>query len=361
MHRYIHLCSLAFFVAFASGSAANNGYRDPVYFPENIFEPFVRQVTTCTDGLKASVLLDKCFNSTYTLIRKGLADDVATGHFRAAIMSLKKFAIGIGSESNTVALKDVCIPADFYSITFSVRWTTVYTESVLDDMLMSISNSFYDVRNQSQVLPELTAFQLAQKDQQRAILFGEIAKPISTMNVSLIALPKSVDHSYDEKNAKACTEWRKNTMDEKRTAKEGLRKLLYMVVQLIATGCDPNRSWQIIRHYSALVSLGIRCDKKEGEQLLVPDDYMVDYISAAMRLSNEAERQGNLKPLSTVSDEIFDSCFKLMYERLSTFGSWGQSDTMFTSDLVIKNMMSYVIYTINSRLKVGSGTEWYPT
>jgi len=358
--NHLNICSFLIVVSFSFGSTIlkENHIADVSLRSSLPVAGRTGATGTCTDGLTAFVVLEKCFDATYTLIRKGLADDVATGHFQAAITDLKKFAVGIGKDKTVDKLKDVCIPADFYSRTFSVRWTTVYTESILDDMLMSISNSYYDVRNNSHKLPEITAQQHAQRDAHRNVLSTELDKPLDTMNVSLITLPKSIHHAYDEKNLKACIEWKKFTFAEKRTAKDGLRKLMYMVVQLIATGCDPNRSWQLIRHYSALVSLGIRCLKQEGDQLLIPDDFMKDYLAAAMRLSNEARKDGTAKPLIKIPEAVFDSCFKLMYDRLSTFGAWGQSDTMFTSDMVIKNMMSYVVHTVEYQLKIAS--DFYP-
>lgn len=311
-------------------------------------------VSTCQTGLTSITIIERCYNATYDLIRKGLADDVAAGHLRSIMKDLVKFSVGIGKDKKVEPLKNVCIPSEFYSTVFSVRWTATYTEAALDDMLMSISNSYYKVNREETNLPTLLQTQIDERDTKWNQIVAELEKPMHEMNLTNIQYPASTRHAYDEKFAEVCEEWNKHSSSSSRTATDGLRRMLYMVVQLIAMGCEPNSSWQLIRHYVGLVSLGIRCKKTEGDLLMVPDKFMNDYYRASLRIMNTAVQDGILKSVEPIPSTVFDSYFQFLYHRLSTFGAWGQSDSMFASDIVIKNMMSYVVLSVNHQISLSN-------
>lgn len=75
-----------------------------------------------------------CYNATFDLIRRGLSDDIASGHMRTALSELVKYAtVNAGKNVSVVPLGSVCIPVERYSSIFTVRWSTVYTESEIDD------------------------------------------------------------------------------------------------------------------------------------------------------------------------------------------------------------------------------------
>ncbi len=309
---------------------------------------------TCPSGLYALTIIERCYNATYDLIRKGLADDIASGHLRSAIKDLVKFSTGIGKDKKVDKLSTVCVPAEFYSSLFSVRWTVIYTEAALDDMLMSISNSYYKVNRASGLLPTLVQSQIDELDSKWASIVAELDKPMHDMNLTNVQYPASIRHAFDEKFAEACSEWNKHASSTSKTATDGLRRMLYMAVQLIATGCDPNSSWQLVRHYVGLVSLGIRCMKVEGSALMIPDKFMQDYVRASLRIMNTALQDGVLKPIEPIPTTVFDSYFEFVYHRLSTFGAWGQSDSLFAADIVIKNMMSYVVLAVNHQVALAT-------
>lgn len=88
----------------------------------------------CTIGLPAYTIMNLCYNATYNLIRKGLSNDIATGHLRTAMSELVRWATTTGKKNaSLVPLGSVCIPVELYSTIFTVRWSTVYSESDLDD------------------------------------------------------------------------------------------------------------------------------------------------------------------------------------------------------------------------------------
>lgn len=93
----------------------------------------VRQ-ETCTDGLFANEVISKCYEATYQLIRKGLSDEIATGHLQTVVRDMVKYLVNLGKNKTTDSLHGSCIPAECYSELFSVRWTTIHTEAALDDL-----------------------------------------------------------------------------------------------------------------------------------------------------------------------------------------------------------------------------------
>eukprot|EP00171_Calliarthron_tuberculosum_P003245 IDg3245t1 len=68
---------------------------------------------------------------------------------------------------------------------------------------------------------------------------------------------------------------------------------------------------------------------------------MRDYWAAAVRIMKKAADDKQLVERTPLPDSFFDSVYGFVYRRLATFSAWGQSDTFFSSDLTIKNMMSY--------------------
>ncbi len=201
----------------------------------------------CTTGLKACEIVQKCYEATYDLIRRGYADDIASMHLQTAVTDIIRH---ISSTNTTLDFGSACIPTEFFGQVFTVKWTTTLTEATLDDMLLSISNSFYDATKVDKRLPELTTKQAQEKDAHWAAIAEELKKPFVELNKSRFTFPSTAHHAHDEKYDVVCTEWYKQETDgiSSTPAAKGLRKILKMVVQLILVGCDPNGSWQILRY-----------------------------------------------------------------------------------------------------------------
>lgn len=315
-------------------------------------------VGRCISGLPAVSVLELCYSSTYVLIRQGLADDLATGHLHLAIREFVSYAKLLGKDARFVSLVNVCIPTELYSASFTVQWSTVSTEALLSDMLMSISNSFYRVseKNSNGNLPPISSEQDRERIMHWGMIETELRKPMSEINYGLIRYPVSARHAHDENRAAACNMWHKHVANAttREPAEEGVKKILRIVIGLISVGCDEGKSWQLLRHYTALVHLGIRCELVEGAELLVPDSFKNDYRRAALRLMKDAAVERKLEASYTLPDVFFDTTYSSILKRLSTFGSWGQSDTFFSSDLTIKNMVRFVSSSVKEHYKIAN-------
>lgn len=308
-------------------------------------------IAGCKVGLTANDIFSKCFQATYKLIRRGLPDDTATAHLRNTVHDLAMFAINSGADSYSKPLGKVCIPPEKYGTTFTVRWTAVVTESSLDDMLMTISNSFYHVTKDPTKLPKLSRKQYREQIKYWNQFEKELKKPIVDIDYSKIMLPPTARHAFDEKEEQACTEWHKYSGSKQKTpADEGISNVLYMAVSLMRAGCDPNGAWQLVRHYTALVFLGIRCDHVERHDLKVPNYFTNAYYVAARRLMVKAQSLGHLRSTHRISKTAFKRVYKDEIERYSGIGAWGQVDSYFGPGLTMKNMLSYTANAANSQL-----------
>lgn len=205
------------------------------------------QGVTCATGLKVSDIVQKCYEATYDLIRRGYADDIATNHLQTAVADIVRH---VSTSNVNIDFGSACMPTAFLGQVFTVKWTTVYTEATLDDMLLSISNSFFDATKVDKPLPSLTTQQQLEKTAHWNAIVTELNKPCTELNNSQFSYPATVNHAHDEKYDLACTEWYKQEQDgiSSTPASQGLRKILKLVVQLIMVGCDPNGSWQILRY-----------------------------------------------------------------------------------------------------------------
>lgn len=308
----------------------------------------------CASGIPALTILKLCYSSTYALIRRGLGNDIVSGHIHVAIRELIKFARASGQDWSQVSLQNICIPVELYSTIFTVQWTMVFTESVLSDMLMSISNSVFAISNSANVPPAPTAEQEFERESHWNSIEGELKKPMQVINFSKISYPLTSKHSHDPKHSTACAMWNKHKTASTKTvlAEKGLRQVLLIVIRLLEIGCDSNRSWQLIRHYTALVHLGIRCERVEGLNLLVPDKFLRDYWAASIRIMKSAMDDKLMTERTAMPEAFFDTAYGFVYKRLATFSSWGQSDAFFSSDVTIKNMMSYASHTVTENIKV---------
>lgn len=315
---------------------------------------YVRQASTnCTSGLPARLIFNNCYHSTYDLIRRGLADDIATAHVRSAVRDFVHYAKSTTGSGDTVRLGEVCIPVEHYSSKFTVRWTSVYTESELDDMLMTISNSFYHVSKDAAALPAPSAAQASERDSIWNLFQTELSKPLPQITYANIRFPSTALHAHDGMHDKACIEWKRfSTTSQKSTpADAGLRRVLRTAVALTRAGCDAAGSWQLVRHYTALVHLGIRCVRAEGGALRVPDIFLNMYKAAAIRLLKGAKDKHRLQKAKPLNDAAFDAVFQFEYKRLATFGSWGQPDSHFGPGVTMKNMLAYTVTAADSQLR----------
>jgi len=252
------------------------------------FAVVLAQNCTRNGAVRAGTIFKNCYDATYGLIRRGLADDIASYHLREALSDIKRYA------KTTVMLSpslyDTCIPQDVYGRTFSVRWTTIFTETSLDDMLLSISDVFNNANTSASSPPTPRASQLKDKAEHWERIKGELLKAPHEVDMWNFYFPQTVKHFYDERHEAVCAEWRKHSSSETTFADKGLENILKMAVKLISVGCDVNKSWQLLRHYTALVHLGIRCDHKEGADLKVPNTFMGAYNAAAMQIMEDARR-----------------------------------------------------------------------
>lgn len=352
---------LYLFVSIATaGRLTSAGYLPNLY---------ARSSTTgCSSGLRASVIFELCYNATYDLIRRGVAQDTVMVHVSSVMREIIKF----GKELNTTNLDvdtvgSLCVPVEKYSPLFTVRWTTVFTEEELDDMLMTIGNSFYSVSNIDVALPPLNATLEADRTAKWLQFKSQLNVPINQMDYKQLVFPRTALHAYDWKHANACSEWNRFTQyPTSSTAEMGLRKVLKVAVELVIMGVDPSSAWQLVRHYTALVHLGIRCLKLEGPSLMVPNFFDRTYSLAAVKLLSKASKDGTLQRGNAVPGEAFDAVFKFEYERLAQFGSWGQPDAHFGPGVTIKNMLSYTAHATQAQLQFainffGNGSQSLPT
>lgn len=215
---------------------------------------------------------------------------------------------------------------------------------------MTISSALYSIRNRTMVLPALSHEQQSDRDRIWTSISNEFRKPMAEMNYTNIRFPLSAIHAYDEKEGEVCSVWNKTAGTINRNAKQGLRQVLLLAVNLMAVGCEPNRAFQLVRHYCAHISLGIRCLKVEGSDLLVPDTFMLDYRAASLRMMSLAAKENTLRPAVDIPSDVFEKFFSFVYEKLSSYGGWGQADSLFSSDFVVKNMLSYIVRTINLQI-----------
>eukprot|EP00171_Calliarthron_tuberculosum_P020540 IDg20540t1 len=145
--------------------------------------------TNCSTGLQAWMIFRNCYHSTYDLIRRGLAHDIAAAHVRSAVRDFAHYALSSTLNAASVGLGDVCIPVEQYSSKFTVRWTSVYTESELDDMLMTISNSFYHVSKDTSALPAPSAAQESERTALWNLFRAELQHPPRKINYNNIRFP----------------------------------------------------------------------------------------------------------------------------------------------------------------------------
>jgi len=308
------------------------------------------QECTVKEALRAGDIFQKSFEATYDLIRRGFSDDIASYHLRIALFDLMFYA-EITKLVDT-PLSEICVPQHIYGQTFSVRWTTVSTEKSLDDMLLSISDVFYNSKNASLPLPTPEAYQINDKMRHWKIIEDELRKVSGKVNPWTFKFPQTVIHFLDKKNEAACAEWRKHSYFETKTsADKGLHNLLKMVVNLISAGCDENKAWQLIRHYTALVHLGIRCERKEGSNLKVPDTFMASYNEAAILIMEDARMLGKLRELKHMDNYAFELINRFVVNRLTTFGSWGGADMIFDASIVVKNAMGFTSHSVHKKMK----------
>lgn len=216
---------------------------------------------------------------------------------------------------------------------------------------MSISNAFYHV-NGTQTLPPLTPTQESDRITWLSALETQLSVPMASIDYSNIRVPATVTSAHDPKRTQSCAEWQKYSSYPKKTAATvGTRRQLKLCVDLIRLGCDAAGVWQILRHYTALVHLGIRCERAEGASLMVPDYFENQYSRAVLRLLYGAQVGNRLS--STVQPSLnnaFDAVFEFTFARLATHGSWGQPDSYFGAGVTIKNLMSYTAHATQIQL-----------
>lgn len=298
-------------------------------------------------GVHAYHVFQKCYDATFELIRRGFAHDIATTHFQKALFEVSNSTKDSVKSSRFAS---VCIPPEVYGRIFTVRWTTVLTETALNDMLLSISNSFFNPREDAVKVYSGSWKQRLEKYMYWWLIRRQLWKPYNSIDPKNFKFPPTIRHVQDPEYKQVCAEWKLHFVQPTTSAIAGLQQVLKIVVNLLKVGCDPNGSWQILRHYSALVYVGIRCQRKEKEELDVPDQYFEDYSVAAMALMNDAQKAGKLVPYVASSDHEFEIMYKFIYERLATFSAWGVADMTFGSNMVVKNLMVFVNQSVHREM-----------
>ncbi len=315
----------------------------------------VANYNSCVKGLRASLIFELCYNATYDLIRRGVSQDTAAVHVSSVVREFIKYAKEEGKNTAIDTVGDLCIPVEKYSPLFTVRWTTVFTEEELDDMLMTIGNSFYSVANIDVPLPELTPALEQDRLKVWTKFLEQLQQPMNQINYTSITFPMTARHSFDWRKDSACAEWHRFSQHPTSTsAVTGLRRVLKMAVELVNMGSDPNAAWQLVRHYTALVHLGIRCLKTEGSELQVPNAFQRTYGRAAIKLLKQAQDDRKFVQGQRVPDPAFDAVFDFEYQQLSRFGSWGQPDAHFGPGVTIKNMLAFTSHAAQTQLQFAS-------
>jgi len=90
-------------------------------------------------GLRLYSLLVNCFEATSELIRLGFDNEIASAHYQAVVTEISRVMNYV--HSNEVFISQ-CIPQAIYSRIFSEHWTTLLSESALQDMILSSKEGF---------------------------------------------------------------------------------------------------------------------------------------------------------------------------------------------------------------------------
>lgn len=271
--------------------------------------------------LRLDYLLSKAYHAQIDLIRRGLPARVIQSEFTFAINHF----IRINRAVRSKPLQSTCIPDEEWRRVFDDSFRAKYAVHFLNSIRAIVKTLTFLSFESYPILPRLEPSTQKLVNNMWLTCVARLERtPRTKFGVSDFPFPKNVDILHDPGRDEACQQFEKfktpGPTKHETDARTVLVALTIVSMNLYKKKANSRAIAQMLTHFVGYVFNGIRCTRREGEDIKIPKALLEAYSrNVAMIGSTGRNRmvQFNITP------EVVSRVFRREFRSLLSYSCWG--------------------------------------
>lgn len=302
--------------------------------------------------LSAATFLKKTYDSLVEEMRRGVPHSLAATLFS----HVQKDIFESKMDSKSASLAELCVPESQKDSLVNSNYTPLALQTAINKVkIVSGGRKPPYMPRESYSSQSLSALS---EDVQNTVendwvLTNELLNEKEQMNYSgdPFVFPSSWDLMDNTKRSESCLEFHRFSSEDSLTARELTIQMIALVVRLKLNGAPEDEAIQMLYHHAAYTFDGMRCLRKESQELYIPLAFSGIYQKAAAWISKDyASTYG------PVASGIIEDVYPEVIEAIAAYNSWGTRGTfLVVNDVIEYQSWKSVLFNEASLEKVREG------